>query len=107
MSEAEEQVRILEDSKLAHAAWPGWGWTHYKWTYWQRDDGYKAYIGYFKRPVLSDDVDRWNAGDHTYSVFGEYIRVEVLFWSKHPVLAMRAICQSGKDPATFREMDVK
>jgi len=107
MSEAEDRARLSAYLKIRDSANPGWGWTRYKKSHWQRDDGYKAYIGCFQRSVKSEDVELWNLGDHTYSVFGDYIRVEVLFWSKHPVLAMRAICQSGKDPITFRETDVK
>ena len=64
-----------------------WGWEHYERTFWKRDDGRKCYIGHFR---MDNDPHHW-----TVTI--------VRFWAKHPIIALRMICQSGKDPKTFAD----
>lgn len=61
-----------------------WGWTSYKKTMWKHPDGRKLYISHFR----ADDADG-------------FTKVTISFWAHHPILALRKICKSGKDPLTF------
>ena len=62
-----------------------WGWDRYERTNWARKDGRKRYIGHFR---ADNDPNHWTTQ-----------RIE--FWAKHPVVALRTICQSGQDPRDF------
>ena len=67
-----------------------WGWVRYERTFWAREDGRKMYIGHFQK---DHDPNGWTAA-------------EVKFWARRPVVAMRAIANSGKNPADFMNQDV-
>lgn len=67
-----------------------WGWERYERTYWQREDGRKLYIGHFRS---SNDPNAWTL-------------TQIKFWARQPVVAMKAICQSGKDPLEFQNQVV-
>lgn len=69
-----------------------WAILRYERTLLRQDDGLKLYVGHFCR--------------------GEYLSRDgweectVMFWARRPVLAMRAIVQSGKNPAEFAGQEV-
>ena len=67
-----------------------WIWERYERTYLTRPDGRKCYIGHFRREVIPvpPGIAAWD-------------NLAVVFWAKHPIIAMRAIWQSGRDPAEF------
>jgi hypothetical protein len=62
-----------------------WSWSRYERTHWVNPDGHKLYIGYF---VQFDGPKG-------------YVEAEVKFWAKRPIVALRSICKSGKDPIEF------
>lgn len=64
-----------------------WGWVRYERTFWKREDGRKLYIGHFKQ---DNDPYCWTVA-------------EVRFWAMRPIVAMREICRSGKDPTAFAD----
>ncbi len=67
-----------------------WTWERYERTYVTGPDGREAYIGHFRQQVtpIPPAIEAWD-------------NLQVVFWAKRPVIALRAICQSGRDPATF------
>jgi len=67
-----------------------WGWIRYERTYRQREDGTKLYIGFFRQ-----DHD-----PHAWTV------VRVPFWAHKPIVALRTICQSDKDPGAYAHQTV-
>ena len=69
----------------------GWGWTSYRRTGWVSKDDPKRrqYIARFVRHYTGSSEVVW-----------------VAFWARRPVLALRAICEGGKDPAEFRNEEV-
>ena len=67
-----------------------WGWIRYERTFWINETGHRLYIGHFKQ---DNDPHCW-----TVTV--------VRFWAKRPIVALRSICASGTDPATFRDQIV-
>ena len=67
-----------------------WGWTSYEKTHWKRDDGRKLYIGHFRQ---DNDPHNWTA---------QTIR----FWAHRPIIALRGIVNSGKDPKVFDNKEV-
>lgn len=69
---------------------PVWGWTSYERTGFVRDDGSKLYVGHFRR---ENDIYNWTV---------QTIR----FWAKRPIVALRTIVNSGKDPSKFNSQDV-
>lgn len=67
-----------------------WGWTSYKFSGWKKDDGCKFYRGRF----MSIEEP------------GGYSVCYVYFWAHRPILALRKIVESGKDPLTFAEKTI-
>lgn len=72
-----------------------WGWTSYKPTGWKRDDGCKQYLGRFMSIEEPDG----------YYIYGYFI-CRVYFWAHRPILALRKIVASGKDPLTFADQTI-
>lgn len=69
-----------------------WGITSYRRSdYWVREDGRKGYVGCFL---------------HTNCALLGYSSCSVHFWAKRPILALREIVNSGRDPVTFTEQTI-
>lgn len=69
-----------------------WSYGHYKRTHWIDEDGRRLYYGHFiKDPCVPGE------GHET---------CKIGFWARRPVLAMRAIIASGKDPIEFNGQDI-
>jgi hypothetical protein len=62
-----------------------WGWTSYARKPWARDDGRKLYTFY-----LRSDTSTL-----------EFQTCTIQFWAKRPILAIREIINSGKDPLSY------
>jgi len=62
-----------------------WGWVRYQRLWWRDADGRRFYIGHFRNGPTS----------------GYYSTAEVRFRARRPILALKAICESGKHPTTF------
>lgn len=67
-----------------------WSWERYERTILRRADGRKAYVGHFRRELkpIGPALASWE-------------NLPVVFWAKRPIIALRMICQSGRDPAEF------
>ena len=66
-----------------------WGWTSYRKAGWGRKDGRNYYRGRFQTEEP-----------------GGYYVCYVWFWAHRPILALREIVESGKDPLTFAEQTI-
>lgn len=65
-----------------------WGWDRYERTPWVRQDGKtRLYVGHFR---MDNDPHHWTI-------------VEVRFWAKRPIVALRTICHSGRNPVEFAD----
>ena len=62
-----------------------WGWTSYTRKPWVRDDGRKLYTFY-----LRSDTSTL-----------QFQTCSIQFWAKRPILAIREILNSGKDPLSY------
>ena len=62
-----------------------WGWTSYRREGWTRDDGRRLYTFRLRS-------DTTTLGFQTCTV---------QFWAKRPMLAIRAVINSGRDPLTY------
>jgi hypothetical protein len=69
-----------------------WGWTSYKSLHWTAADDPK--LKYYEALFYRDN------SPETYS------RQRVCFWARHPILALRQICDSGREPFSFDRQEV-
>lgn len=65
-----------------------WGWTSYKRTGWIHASNRRIYSANF----MAVGLDENELG---------YAKCRVMFAALHPILALRAIVDSGKDPLDF------
>jgi hypothetical protein len=73
-----------------------WAWERYERTYWVHENGTaRCYFGWFTREFSYINEDGLQC--HGFD------RAEVRFWATKPIVAMRAICTSGEDPASFAD----
>jgi|GEM_PF-6341410 len=72
-----------------------WLWKKYERTWWEREGGARLYVGHFQREVPPEgkELRAWK-------------NLTVAFWAHHPVLAMRHILQTGKDPMEFHGAEI-
>lgn len=73
-----------------------WYWERYERTLFKRGDGCKAYIGHFRRDLTASECVAMRP-----KCLAAWDNVPVVFWAKRPIIALRTICQSGRDPAEF------
>lgn len=69
-----------------------WGILRYEKTLWMDGDGRRMYIGHFYK------------GSHFPGQSWE--ECSIRFWARKPRVALRTICQSGKDPAEFADKEI-
>ena len=65
-----------------------WSWTSYKYEYTGHvdDPTQRCYLGRFRQQI---SLHCWETQ-------------RVRFWAHHPIAALRAICNSGEQPISFR-----
>jgi len=67
-----------------------WGWTSYKRLGWADKQGrrlYEAHLRSFDGPM-------------------GFSTCTIRFWARRPIIALRTIVNSGKDPVTFHEKEI-
>ena len=67
-----------------------WAWDRYERTHWINPLGRKLYFGHFSRSV--------DGGGHEICV--------VRFWANRPVIALRQIVASDKNPEDYADSEV-
>ena len=68
-----------------------WGWTSYRRTGWVKvGSEHRQYIGHFTR---LDSLTSWT-------------RATIRFWAHRPIIALRAICESGNDPIAYHNQNI-
>jgi hypothetical protein len=69
----------------------GWGWTSYHKTELSNVNGVPVYLAHFRAD---------------YGPTGGSATVRLFFCTRHPVKALRLICESGKDPIEFHDKEI-
>jgi len=67
-----------------------WLYDRYERTVWRSENGVKMYIGYFTQ--LHNDCS--------------WTECQVKFYARRPIVAMRTIASSGRNPADFANKEI-